>query len=178
MGLSYHFAFSAPGDAPAEALLAFLRSVEADARRMGFGPTLVLDAAFDTPARRRFARRVVRGIHVADDRLRGAAQPAPGLAWDFSPGLGHCRLAPGRAVILVVTDRRGRETVFGFARYPAVLRDIGGRELLETPVGDRWLFRDSVDSPDPRYRQIVRRFAEAGYLEAERDEFAPGRKTQ
>ncbi|MCC6355223.1 MAG: hypothetical protein IT577_15130 [Verrucomicrobiae bacterium] len=177
MGLSYHIAFSAPGDASADRLLAFLRSVEADARRMGFHPTLVLDAAFDTPARRQFARRVVRGVHVEDARLRGAAPPAPGQVWDFSPRLGHCRLAPEGAVLLVVTDRRGRETVFGFARYPAVLRDSAGRDLIETPVGDRWFFRDSVDSPDPRYRRIVRRFAEAGYLEAERDEFAPGRKT-
>jgi len=44
---------------------------------------------------------------------------------------------------------------------------------METAVGDRWYFRDFVDSPDPRFRKIVKRFADAGYLEAERDEFAP-----
>jgi len=42
---------------------------------------------------------------------------------------------------------------------------------METAVGDRWYFRDFVDSPDPRFRKIVKRFADAGYVEAENDEF-------
>jgi len=170
MGLSYHFTLSAPANVTAEELVEFLKSVEMDAREMGFQPTMVLNATFDTTERREFSRRVVPGVHIEDERLKGVL-PAKEQVWDFSPTLGHCRLAPERAVILVVTDERGCETVFGFARYPATLRDNYGHALVKTPVGDRWYFRDFVDSPDERFRKIVKRFAEAGYVEAERDEF-------
>jgi hypothetical protein len=43
--------------------------------------------------------------------------------------------------------------------------------LLKTQVGDKWRWQDFVDSGDPRFRRIVKRFAESGYLQAERDEF-------
>jgi hypothetical protein len=174
MGLSYHFTLSATANVTAEKLVEFLKSVETDARKMGFQPTMVLNAAFDTPERREFSRRVVPGVHIEDERLKGVVLPAKEQVWDFSPTLGHCRLAPERAVILVVTDERGCESAFGFARYPETLRDINGRALLKTPVGDRWYLRDFVDSPDARFRKIVKRFADAGYVEAERDEFAGG----
>lgn len=170
MSLSYHFTFAA-ADVAAETLVEFLKSVEADARKMGFHPTMVLDATFDTTDRREFARRVVRGVHIEDERLKGVVLPAEEQVWNFSPTLGHCRLAPERAVILIVTDKQGCETVFGFARYPETLRDIKGRVILQTTVGGRWYFRDFVDSPDERFRKIVKRFADAGYVEAERDEF-------
>jgi hypothetical protein len=62
MSLSYHFTFSAPSTATANELLEFLESVESDAKGMGFKPTMVLEAVFDTPERREFARRVVRAI--------------------------------------------------------------------------------------------------------------------
>lgn len=174
MGLSYHFTFSAPATVKAEELESFLKSVETDAQQMGFRPTLLLNASFDSKARREFARRIVRGVHVEDDRLKGVVLPAPDQIWDFSPNLGHCRLAPEKAVVLVVTDEHGRETVFGFARFPEAIRDINGRELLKTAIGERWFFRDYVDSGDPRLRKIVKRFAEAGYVAAEHDEFAAG----
>ncbi len=171
MGLSYYFTLAAETNVTAGKLVEFLKLVEADAQAMGFHPTIVLDATFDTPERREFARRVVRGVHLEDERLKSVVLPDERQAWDFSPTLGHCRLAPERAVILVVTDERGCETVFGFARYPEFLRDINGRAILKTPVGDRWYFRDFVDSADERFRKIVKRFADAGYVEAERDEF-------
>jgi hypothetical protein len=171
MGLSYYFTLAAAASVTAEKLVTFLKSVEADAREMGFHPTMILNAAFDTPERREFARRVVRGLHIEDERLKGVELPNEQKVWDFSSTLGHCRLAPERAVILVLTDERGCETVFGFARYPETLRDINGRELLKTRVGDRWYLRDFVDSPDERFRQIVKRFAAAGYVEMEKDEF-------
>ena len=171
MGLSYHYTLSAPASVRAEELFAFLKSVELDAKKMGFQPTMVLDAAFDTPERREFARRVVRGVHIEDERLKDVALSAGEQVWDFSPSLGHCRLAPEQAVILVVTDERGCETVFGFARFPGILQSTNGQVLLQTPVGDRWFFRDFVDSPDPRYRKIVKRFSDAGYVAAEKDEF-------
>jgi hypothetical protein len=171
MSLSYHYTFSAPSTATADELLQFLRTVEKDAKKMGFKPTMVLEAVFDTPERREFARRVVRAIHIEDERLQGVVLPVPEQIRDFSPNTGHCRLEPERAVILVVTDERGLETVFGFARYPETLKDIHGRVLLKTQVGDKWRWQDFVDSGDPRFRRIVKRFAESGYLESEKDEF-------
>ena len=174
MGLSYHFTFAAPASVSAEELVAFLESVEVDAKKMGFEPTMVLNAVFDSPERRNFARRLVRGVHLEDQRLMGVVLPSEEQVWDFSGNLGHCRLAPERAVVLVVTDERRCETVFGFARYAATLRDINGRAIMETPVGDRWFIRDFVDSPDPRFRKIVKQFADAGYVEAEKDDFAVG----
>jgi len=172
MSLSYHFTFSAPATALADELLEFLESVEIEAKEMGFKPTLVLEATFDTAERREFARRVVRAIHIEDERLKGVVLPAPEQVRDFSPHSGHCRLEPERAVILVVTDELGVETVFGFARYPVTLRDINGRALLSTNVGDKWQWQDFIDSPDPRYRKIISQFSKMGYLELERDEFS------
>jgi hypothetical protein len=61
--------------------------------------------------------------------------------------------------------------VFGFLKYPESLKDLNGRDAVLTGIGDRWYFRDFVDSPDSRFRKIVKRFADAGYIEAERDEF-------
>ncbi len=58
MGLSYHFTFSAPATVTADILLKFLRKVENDAKQMGFRPTTVLEAEFDTSERREFARRL------------------------------------------------------------------------------------------------------------------------
>jgi len=172
MGLSYHFTFTAPADVSAAELERFLKGVEHEARQMGFHPTLVLDAVFNTVEQREFARRIVRSYVLQDQRLKGAVLPAEEQLRDFIPGVGRGRLVPERAVVLVVTDERGLETVFGFARYPATLRDVDGRALLETPLGGRWYFRDFVDSADTRFRQLVKRFADAGYLAAEQDEFA------
>ena len=87
--------------------------------------------------------------------------------------VGYCRLAPEHGVLLVITDERGREIVFGFFRYPRVIRDRGGREVMVVPGNGDWTFGDCVKSPDQRYRAIVRRFAAAGYLVSELDEFAP-----
>jgi hypothetical protein len=172
MSLSYHFTFSAPPTMAADELLQFLESVEDEAKQMGFRPTMVLEAVFDTAERRAFARRVVRAMHIEDERLKGVVLRQQGQVRDFSPKSGHCRLEPERAVILVLTDERGCETVFGFARYPEALKDIHGRLLLKTGLGNKWRWQDFVDSGDPRFRRIVKRFAEAGFLEAEEDEFA------
>lgn len=171
MGLSYHYSFRAAPSATAEELAAFLRLVEGDARLMGFAPTLVVTGPFDNPERRDFARRVARPLTVEDRRLRFAELPAE-LCWTFLPDVGVCRLAPKEGVLLVVTDERGRESVFGFFRFPEVIRDIGGRELMRIEGGGSWSSGGFVDSPDPRYRAIVRRFRDAGFLESEHDEFA------
>jgi hypothetical protein len=76
-------------------------------------------------------------------------------------------------VVLVVSDAQKRETVFGFFQFPATLQDLNGKDVVTTRQGDRWTFQNFVNSPDLRFRQIVKRFADAGYLDAERDEFKP-----
>ena len=172
MGLSYHFSFAAPAGVSANDLEAFLQDVEGDARLMGFHPTTVVNGPFDNPERRDFSRRVARGLVIEDERLREVAFSKE-TCWNFGSGTGYCRLAPEHGVILVVTDREGREAVFGFFRYPRVIRDRDGREIMPVPGDGAWVSGDFVDSPDHRYRAIVRRFADAGYLASQLDEFVP-----
>jgi len=70
------------------------------------------------------------------------------------------RLVPEHDFVLVVTDARGAETCFGFLRFPA------GTGI------DKWVSRGFVNSPALRYREIVGRFAAAGYANSVSDEFA------
>lgn len=170
MGLSYHFSLRAPATARPGELAEFLRRVEAEARLLGFGPTAVTEGPFDTQERRDFARRIARGLTVEDPRLRGV-EPAEGLCWSAHPQDGLFRIAPVHGVVLVLTDGRGVETAFGFFRFPAVILDRAGREIM--PLPRDWMSRDSLRSPDPRHRAVVALFREAGYVESERDEFAP-----
>lgn len=172
MGLTYHFSFAAPATVMAEDLAAFLEDVEGDARLMGFQPTTVVNGPFDCPERRDFARRVARGLVVEDVRL-GDMEFPPEACWNYGPGTGYCRLAPEHGVLLVVTDEHARESVFGFFRYPRVIRDRAGREIMPAPGDGGWMSGNFVCSPDQRYRAIVRRFASAGYLASETDEFVP-----
>jgi hypothetical protein len=171
MGLTYHFTFSAPATVTADELLKFLRKVEKDAKKMGFKPTTVLEAAFDTPERREFARRLTSGHRLESEKLKGVVVLREGQVWSHNPVHGDCRVIPERGVVLVMTDERGCETVFGFLKYPGALKDLNGRDAVPTGIGDRWIFRDFVDSPDVRFRKIVKQFVDAGYVEAERDEF-------
>lgn len=172
MGLSYFFSFSAPAQTKAADLERFLKTVERKAKTMGFEPTMVLDAAFDTPERQEFARRLVTGYPVEDDRLKGVALPASGTLWHHDQTNGTARVIPSRAVVLVLTDEQHCETIFGFFKYPKVVPDVNGRTLAETGLDDRWISRDFVDSPDARFRKIVAMFANAGFLESEKDEYA------
>lgn len=170
MGLTYHYSFTAPASVPAGELEVFLQNVEGDARLIGFRPTTVVNGPFDTPERREFARRVARGLTLEDERLRGM-ELSPESFW--SRGDRYCRLAPEHGVLLVVTNERGCEVVFGFFRYPHLLRDRTGREIMQVPGNGAWVSGDCIKSPDQRYRAIVRRFAAAGYLASELDEFVP-----
>ena len=174
MSLSYYFTFTAPATATAVELIAFLKGVEQETQRMGFRPTLVLDAVFDAPERRQFARRLTTGFLVEDERLKGVALPGDAAVWEHNPHDGSCHLLPTRGVVLVVTDERGCETAFGFFQYAETVKDIHGRTLAETGLAGRWHFKEFVDSPDPRFREIVRLFAEGGFLEREKDEFRAG----
>jgi|GEM_PF-801426 len=172
MGLTYAYSFRADGKVKAAALESFLTSVEADAQKMGFNPTLVFTATFTTPEQRDFARRIHVLLPVQDEKLQGVVLLAKDQTVDFDQVAGRCRVLPEQAVVLVVTDERQNETVFGFARYPKTLNDVNGRPLLEIPAGGHWRFSDFIKSSDPRYRTIVQRFANAGYVEAVTDDFA------
>ena len=173
MGLSYYYTLTAPATAGAEDLTTFLKGVEKQAQRMGFEPTLVLNATFDTPERRRFARQLTTGFSIEDERLKGVALPADAAVWEHNPHGGSCHLLPTRGVVLVVTDAQGCETVFGFFQFAESVKDVHGRTLAETGLAGCWHLSQFVDSPDPRFREIVRLFAEAGFLESEKDEFHP-----
>ena len=173
MGLSYYYTLAAPATAGAEDLTAFLKGVEQEAQRMGFEPTLVLNATFDTPERRRFVRRLTTGFVIEDERLKGVALPTDAAVWEHNPHDGSCHLLPSKGVVLVVTDQQGCETLFGFFQYAERVKDVHGRTLAETGLAGRWHLSQFVDSPDPRFREVVRLFAEAGFLESEKDEFHP-----
>jgi len=172
MSLSYHFTFTAPKTVPAAKLEQFLKEVELDAKAMGFDPTLVLNAEFKTPEQLEFVRRLTTGLWVEDERLKGVTLLDQEKVWSYDREHGFCRLIPEQGVVLVVTDEQGCETVFGFMFYPDHLADVNGKVLAEMPTKGRWFHRNFVDSPDARFRKIVRKFAEAGFVEEERDEFA------
>ena len=171
MSLSFYYEFSAPAGTAADDLEAFLREVEREAKSLGFSPTMVLNVPFDTPERRDFARRLGSSYTVQDDRLKDVGISAESQVRDHNPISGECRLIPERGVVLVVTDERGGEVCFGFFQFAEHIIDIHGRVLVDTGLEGRWWFRDFVDSPDPRYRQIVARFQAAGYAKSVRDEF-------
>jgi len=134
---------------------------------------LVLDAAFDTPERQKFARQLTTGLRLESDKLKGVLLLRDGQVQNHDPVHGSCRVMPRRGVVLVVMDAQKCETVFGFFQFPATLKDLNGEDVVETGAGNRWTYRNFLDSPDPRYRQIVKRFTKAGYTEFEKDEFAP-----
>jgi hypothetical protein len=173
MGLTYRYKFFAlPATQPQE-IKAFLRKAEAEAKRLGFGPVMVLDAVFDTPERQQFSKRLTHGITFANEALKSASL-RDGQVWDLNKSDGICRIIPLRGLVLVVTDENRTENVFGLFRYPSWLEDAHGKRLLETGVGDAWSHEDFIKSPDPRFREIVRLFFEAGFVEEEEDDFNEG----
>ena len=172
MSLSYYYQFTAPATTPASELETFLRGVEQEARIMGFNPTTVLNARFESPEQRDFARRLASSCVIEDERLKGHLSLRDDLVWHHHRESGTVRLIPREGVVLVITDERGRESCFGFLRYPEEIRDTEGVKIMDTSFGKRWQFSDFINSADPRYREIVRMFAEAGYLADVKDEYA------
>ena len=171
MGLSYFYSFIASASTTATELEAFLRTVEVRAKAMGFAPTMVLNSKFDKQERQDFARRLTTGLKLTSEQLKGVVLLKDGQVWSHEPNSGSCRVIPKQGVLLIVTNEHGHETAFGFFRYPETLKDLNGRDLVKTGAGKRWTFQDFVDSPDLRYRQIVKLFTDAGYCDGERDEF-------
>jgi hypothetical protein len=172
MGLSYYYEFTAPATVSADELEQFLKALEFKAKTLGFSPTSVLNVSFDTPERRAFARRLGGGYYVEDERLRGDVRLREGQVDHHNAQAGAVRLVPLRAVILAVTDAAGGESCFGFMQFPDSLVDESGITIMPLPTGERWMFKDFIDTPDPRYRGIVREFEQAGYLASSRDELA------
>ncbi len=170
MSLSYEYEFRAPANKTPLALASFLHRVEIAAQRMGFGPTAVLNVPFDTPERAEFSRRLGAGFRVHDNRLKNTA---PAGALRYSREEGACSVAPLCGVVLVITNERGDEACFGFMLYPEVVLSPEREPVAETRLNGQWAFRDSVQSPDQRYRDLVALFARAGYLHRAIDEFAP-----
>jgi hypothetical protein len=171
MGLSYHYSLRASASTTAAQLAAFLETMEGDAKLLGFNPTIVVNGPFDTPDRRDFARRIARGRIIEDSNLRGELDLPREICWSHYPESGECRLAPSYGVVLVLTDELGIESVFGFFRFPGQIRDRAGKVLADVPNASEWSSGTFINSPDPRYRAIIRRFREAGYVASERDEF-------
>ena len=176
MSLSYYFEFRAPAEEAPEALEKFLKRVERHAQSVGFKPTVVLNIVFDNEERRDFSRRLGGSFTLQDERLKGVALPMPEQVRDHDAINGECRLIPERGVVLVVTEAKGAEVCFGFFKYPEQVLDIHGKILAETNCGKAWVFRDFVDTPDPRYREIVNIFATAGYVARVKDEYGGGPK--
>jgi hypothetical protein len=172
MGLSYFYSLTAPATKTAAELEKFLREVEKEALKMGFNPTLVFNAPFDTKERWEFARWFTTGQKLESDKLKGVMLLREGQIWSHDPATGFCCVIPQHGVLLVVTNEKGHEIVFGFLRYPVTLKDLNGKDVVETGIGDRWHYRSFLDSPDPRYRKIVKHFKAAGFLESEKDEYS------
>jgi len=171
MGLSYHYKFSAPKSVTAAELERFVKKVQTAAEKMGFKPTTVINAAFTTAEEKQFARRLTTGLHVEDERLKGVTLLDESKVWSHDRSNGSCRVIPEKGVLLVVKDECGCDTMFGFLFYPDSLTDMNGKELAALPSNGRWIFGDFVDSPDPRYRKIVKYFKDAGYVEDKMDEY-------
>lgn len=172
MGLTYHFKFQASALETSGSLEKFLKRVEKKAQELGFAPTAVLNVQFDSPDRQDFARRLTTGLFLEDERLQGVAGLGGGQAWHHDVVDGSCHVIPLCGVFLVVTDERRNELVLGFLKYPAILKDLNGRDLLVTGAQDGWSFEEFLKSPDARLRQLVKMFADAGYVEFEHDDFA------
>jgi hypothetical protein len=149
----------------------FLRGVEELAQSLDFHPTTLLNGPFDTAERREFSRRLGSGFTIQAEELRGSVLPAEGQIRNHNPHSGECRLDPIHGVVLVITDEQGCESCFGFFKYPEHIFDIYGAVISATQIAPRWTFRAFVNSPDPRYRQIVEAFSKAGFLKRATDEF-------
>lgn len=172
MGLSFHYEFAAPAHTTSTVLEQFLLDVEQFAQSLGFNPTQVLNAAFDTPERREFSRRLGGSFRFQHEGLKGDVRPADGQIRNHLSALGECALVPTHGVVLILTDEHRCETCFGFFQFPHAILDDRGEVIASTGLCGRWAYRDFIDSPDPRYRAIIKRFAIVGYLESEKDEFA------
>jgi hypothetical protein len=175
MGLTYRFKLTAPNTFSSDQLKAALLRIESEAQDIGFEPTTVLDAVFDTPERQQFCRRLTHGLEFRSNS-RIHAKLEPNQVWDFDAEDGSCRIIPTHGVFLVVTDEREQEGIFGFLKYPPSLKMADDSAVL-TGAPQNWFFEDSLKTPDQKYRELIRLFMEEGFVEEEEDDYAKGGKT-
>lgn len=172
MGLSYHFKIHAPSSTPVEKLVESLRRIEVEAQSMGFDPTLVVNALFDSSEEKEFARRLTSGLRIQDDRLVGEGLLLDDSVWDYGPDSGVCRIIPEQAIVLIVTDEDHVEYCFGFFRYPSEIMVAGKPISLPRETIDGWIQAESLKSSDARLRKILLMLREDGFVKEEVDEFA------
>lgn len=168
MGLTYRYAFRASATRTATELAAFLHRVEIEAQRMKFWPTAVINVSFDTAERAEFSRRLGCGFWVRDERLKHSI---PVGAIRYLPEDGECSISPLSGVVLVITDETEREACFGFMQFPERVLARDGTLLAGTGLNGEWVFEEVLQSPDPRYREIVQLFNAADYVERVTDDF-------
>ncbi len=172
---TYEFCFVAEATETEDELLIFLKRVAAKARELGFHAK-VFSTVCDN---RRFRPQVLLYtqclLHVEHPALKGIKAIRAADATDFDSARGTCGLWPRKNLLLLLSgtegDRENGNTCFGFMQWPEVIRDSHGRPVVATGVDGKWVFINQLSSPDPRYREIVRMFGEAGYLNYVKDGF-------
>ena len=196
----YQFCFVAGATETEDTLLAFLSRVRAKARELGFDAR-VISEVWDSRMNRKGSWLYNTGVVVVKDKaLKGLKGIRAADATNFDPQMGTCDLWPKQGLLLLVSEtdspgkaefkakvtildfppvsdteeRVSKPTVcFGFMRWPDVVRNSHGRPVADTGTKGKWIFINRVTSPDPRYREIVKMFGEAGYLQSVLDEFNP-----
>jgi hypothetical protein len=81
MGLTYRFKVRAPGTTGAKELEAFLKTVETEAKRLGFGPTMVLKTKSDSAERQAFTRRLTHRLRISGEQFK-AVELDDDRVWD------------------------------------------------------------------------------------------------
>ena len=154
------YQFRAPAETPAAELESFLRRVESEAQRLGFGPTAVINVQFDTAERAMVARRLAGALWLERERLH-CPEPLDLTRYLTKDGL--TLPPPLGGVLLIVANESGDEACFGFMRYPESIQTGDGSVVVESGLGRSWFFENFVQTPDPRYRSLVQMFVEAGF---------------
>lgn len=174
MSLNFDYEFKAPATTPIEELKSFLTDVGSHALDLGFANSATVNCVFRSVDQLDFARRVCVLPWVADGRIKSADFSSDPAVSRQDREAGECSVYPTSGVILVVVNEAGHEATFGFLKFPlsiAGIADDGSRVLVEPPGWSDWQFHQRVQSPDPRYRALVRDFADAGFLASEEDEY-------
>jgi hypothetical protein len=174
MSLNFYYEFRATATTPVEELKSFLSEVGAHALDLGFVNAVTVNCVFRSVDQLDFARRVCLLPWITDERIKSADFSSDPAVFRQDRGAGECSVYPTSGVILVVVNEAGHEATFGFLKFPPSIAGVaedGSRVLIENPVGSDWKFHQRVQSPDPRYRALVRDFADAGFLASEEDDY-------
>ncbi len=174
MSLNYHYEFRAPEATPVAELKSFLAKVGEHALELGFSNAVTIDCVFRSVDQLDFARRICVLPCLSDERLKTVDFSSDPAVHRQDRELGECGIFPLHGVILVVVNEAGHEATFGFLKFPSLIVGIaedGSRVRIENPVGSDWSFGQRVQSPDPRYRTLVRDFTDAGLFASEEDDY-------